>query len=119
MRAGAFMAIWAGFNGRHGFDPYPFILLNLFLSSARRTVVDLGRKLGDGPGQGGLGFDESALLRSVVQVCRSTSLLIASARLAEISRIAPCKVAVDVILVLMQQHDGRARCRVPRATQPG
>lgn len=27
-----FMAIWAGFNGRHGFDPYPFILLNLFLS---------------------------------------------------------------------------------------
>src|SRR5664279_80238 len=44
------MAIWAGFNGRHGFDPYPFILLNLFLSmiagpqgaslliSARRAV---------------------------------------------------------------------------------
>ena len=28
----AFMAIWAGVNGRHGFDPYPFILLNLFLS---------------------------------------------------------------------------------------
>lgn len=28
----AFMAIWAGFNGKHGFDPYPFILLNLFLS---------------------------------------------------------------------------------------
>jgi uncharacterized membrane protein len=27
-----FMAIWAGFNGSHGFDPYPFILLNLFLS---------------------------------------------------------------------------------------
>lgn len=27
-----FMAIWAGFNGHHGFDPYPFILLNLFLS---------------------------------------------------------------------------------------
>ncbi|MDQ2838704.1 MAG: DUF1003 domain-containing protein [Actinomycetota bacterium] len=27
-----FMAIWAGFNGGHGFDPYPFILLNLFLS---------------------------------------------------------------------------------------
>lgn len=27
-----FMAIWAGFNGDHGFDPYPFILLNLFLS---------------------------------------------------------------------------------------
>ena len=27
-----FMAIWAGLNGRHGFDPYPFILLNLFLS---------------------------------------------------------------------------------------
>lgn len=27
-----FMAIWAGFNGKHGFDPYPFILLNLFLS---------------------------------------------------------------------------------------
>ncbi|MDT4891397.1 MAG: hypothetical protein QOE97_432 [Pseudonocardiales bacterium] len=26
------MAIWAGFNGNHGFDPYPFILLNLFLS---------------------------------------------------------------------------------------
>lgn len=27
-----FMALWAGFNGSHGFDPYPFILLNLFLS---------------------------------------------------------------------------------------
>jgi uncharacterized membrane protein len=27
-----FMAIWAGYNGKHGFDPYPFILLNLFLS---------------------------------------------------------------------------------------
>lgn len=27
-----FMAIWAGFNGNHGLDPYPFILLNLFLS---------------------------------------------------------------------------------------
>jgi uncharacterized membrane protein len=27
-----FMAVWAGFNGGHGFDPYPFILLNLFLS---------------------------------------------------------------------------------------
>src|ERR1700712_5488537 len=27
-----FMAVWAGFNGDHGFDPYPFILLNLFLS---------------------------------------------------------------------------------------
>lgn len=27
-----FMAIWAGFNGDDGFDPYPFILLNLFLS---------------------------------------------------------------------------------------
>ena len=27
-----FMGIWAGFNGHHGFDPYPFILLNLFLS---------------------------------------------------------------------------------------
>jgi uncharacterized membrane protein len=26
------MAIWAGVNGNHGFDPYPFILLNLFLS---------------------------------------------------------------------------------------
>jgi uncharacterized membrane protein len=26
------MAVWAGFNGGHGFDPYPFILLNLFLS---------------------------------------------------------------------------------------
>ena len=28
----AFMAIWATFNGKHGIDPYPFILLNLFLS---------------------------------------------------------------------------------------
>ncbi|MCW2857478.1 MAG: hypothetical protein JWR52_3093 [Marmoricola sp.] len=28
----AFMAIWAAFNGNHGFDPYPYILLNLFLS---------------------------------------------------------------------------------------
>lgn len=27
-----FMAVWAGLNGSHGFDPYPFILLNLFLS---------------------------------------------------------------------------------------
>ncbi len=27
-----FMAIWAGFNGKHGVDPFPFILLNLFLS---------------------------------------------------------------------------------------
>ena len=27
-----FMAIWAGINGNHGLDPYPFILLNLFLS---------------------------------------------------------------------------------------
>jgi uncharacterized membrane protein len=26
------MAIWAAYNGDHGFDPYPFILLNLFLS---------------------------------------------------------------------------------------
>lgn len=26
------MAVWAGYNGKHGFDPYPFILLNLFLS---------------------------------------------------------------------------------------
>jgi uncharacterized membrane protein len=28
----AFLAIWMGFNGSHGFDPYPFILLNLVLS---------------------------------------------------------------------------------------
>jgi uncharacterized membrane protein len=28
----AFMAIWAAYNGNHGFDAYPFILLNLFLS---------------------------------------------------------------------------------------
>jgi uncharacterized membrane protein len=28
----AFMAVWAVLNGRHGIDPYPFILLNLFLS---------------------------------------------------------------------------------------
>jgi uncharacterized membrane protein len=27
-----FMGAWAIFNGSHGFDPYPFILLNLFLS---------------------------------------------------------------------------------------
>ena len=27
-----FLAIWMMFNGRHGFDPYPFILLNLILS---------------------------------------------------------------------------------------
>jgi uncharacterized membrane protein len=26
------MALWAALNGKHGFDPYPFILLNLFLS---------------------------------------------------------------------------------------
>jgi uncharacterized membrane protein len=26
------MAVWAAVNGNHGFDPYPFILLNLFLS---------------------------------------------------------------------------------------
>ena len=28
----AFMGIWAAFNGKHGFDPYLIILLNLFLS---------------------------------------------------------------------------------------
>lgn len=28
----AFMAVWAAVNGKHGVDPYPFILLNLFLS---------------------------------------------------------------------------------------
>ena len=28
----AFMACWALINGDHGFDPFPFILLNLFLS---------------------------------------------------------------------------------------
>jgi uncharacterized membrane protein len=27
-----FMAAWAVLNGHHGVDPYPFILLNLFLS---------------------------------------------------------------------------------------
>ena len=27
-----FLAIWMLFNGGHGFDPYPFILLNLLLS---------------------------------------------------------------------------------------
>jgi len=27
-----FLAIWMMYNGRHGFDPYPFILLNLLLS---------------------------------------------------------------------------------------
>jgi uncharacterized membrane protein len=27
-----FLAIWMGYNGKHGFDPYPFILLNLLLS---------------------------------------------------------------------------------------
>ncbi|BBH17433.1 hypothetical protein Back2_17200 [Nocardioides baekrokdamisoli] len=27
-----FMAVWAAVNGKHGVDPYPFILLNLFLS---------------------------------------------------------------------------------------
>jgi len=27
-----FLAIWMTFNGRHGFDPFPFILLNLILS---------------------------------------------------------------------------------------
>lgn len=26
------MAVWTTMNGTHGFDPYPFILLNLFLS---------------------------------------------------------------------------------------
>jgi len=45
-----FMAVWAGFNGGHGFDPYPFILLNLFLSndrrSARRDSADLGQTRG-------------------------------------------------------------------------
>lgn len=28
-----FMAVWMGFNGKHGFDAYPFILLNLMLST--------------------------------------------------------------------------------------
>jgi uncharacterized membrane protein len=27
-----FLALWMGFNGHRGFDPYPFILLNLVLS---------------------------------------------------------------------------------------
>lgn len=27
-----FMGAWAALNGKHGVDPYPFILLNLFLS---------------------------------------------------------------------------------------
>lgn len=27
-----FLAMWMLFNGHHGFDPYPFILLNLVLS---------------------------------------------------------------------------------------
>ena len=27
-----FLAIWMVYNGRHGFDPFPFILLNLVLS---------------------------------------------------------------------------------------
>lgn len=27
-----FLAIWMAYNGRHGFDPFPFILLNLVLS---------------------------------------------------------------------------------------
>jgi uncharacterized membrane protein len=27
-----FLAIWMAFNGNSGFDPYPFILLNLVLS---------------------------------------------------------------------------------------
>lgn len=27
-----FLAIWMAFNGNHGFDKYPFILLNLLLS---------------------------------------------------------------------------------------
>lgn len=27
-----FLGAWMVFNGRHGFDPYPFILLNLVLS---------------------------------------------------------------------------------------
>lgn len=26
------LGIWMAYNGRHGFDPYPFILLNLLLS---------------------------------------------------------------------------------------
>ncbi len=28
----AFLGAWMAFNGRRGFDPYPFILLNLLLS---------------------------------------------------------------------------------------
>jgi uncharacterized membrane protein len=28
----AFLAVWMVYNGHHGFDPYPFILLNLCLS---------------------------------------------------------------------------------------
>ena len=27
-----FLTLWMIYNGRHGFDPYPFILLNLLLS---------------------------------------------------------------------------------------
>ncbi|MHB1129928.1 MAG: DUF1003 domain-containing protein [Ilumatobacteraceae bacterium] len=26
------LGVWMAYNGRHGFDPYPFILLNLLLS---------------------------------------------------------------------------------------
>lgn len=29
----AFMAIWMSMNGHHGFDPFPYILLNLILST--------------------------------------------------------------------------------------
>ena len=27
-----FLTIWMMYNGKHGFDPYPFMLLNLVLS---------------------------------------------------------------------------------------
>jgi hypothetical protein len=35
----AFMVLWAVLNGGHGIDPYPYILLNLFLSMIVPDVV--------------------------------------------------------------------------------
>lgn len=44
------MAIWAGLNGNHGFDPYPFILLNVFLSmiaGLQGTILLISAKRAD------------------------------------------------------------------------
>ncbi|MBS1848254.1 MAG: DUF1003 domain-containing protein [Actinobacteria bacterium] len=45
-----FLATWMGFNGKHGFDPYPFILLNLVLSclaAMQGAIILIAQKRAD------------------------------------------------------------------------